>query len=37
VQGEAGGVDLLRELKVDFVHDAARATRLILESDERQA
>lgn len=37
IQGEAGGIDLLRELKVDFAHDSTRATRLILETDERQA
>lgn len=29
----SGGLDLLREMKVDFVHDTSRATRLIVNSD----
>jgi diguanylate cyclase (GGDEF)-like protein len=34
-QGETGLLELLREMKVDFVHDVTRATRLIMETDGR--
>ncbi len=37
LQSDAGGLEFLRELKMDFVHDVTRATRLLLESDERTA
>ncbi len=36
-QGETGLLELLREMKVDFVHDVTRATRLIMETDGRNS
>ena len=35
--GESGALELLREIKVDFVHDVVRATRLIMETDGRHS